>query len=769
MSKSVLNVSLDAIRPAQPGVIHARQNDINSRFLRAEILSDGTPLIIHENYTAMLNAKRSDGESNAYICEINPNGTVTVPLSSWLLEVAGTVKCDLSIYDGNSARLTTTSFEVYVDEETFDGIPIADDENYSVLLQLVDNVSELGATIEAAEAQRQSAEAEREMSIAAALESIETASSAANTAAEGANSAALACVSAVSSVSEAVQSANNASLAASEAVESANTAAQSASEAAESANQAAEAANTAAQSIDAKIASKADQSALAELKETVGGISVETVISSKILSGGDAGVYIINHRFERDAVIEISAPDAAPGIVRVIRNGEQETFCVGTDVNREIAVSAGDFVDSVILVSYTSNAVMTVTVKGYEKIVPDSIPDDLVVNNYGMLVKQYCYNYRYRTDKAGIGLVEENSSYFITNKVPIIKGKDIYIDSTYTVDVFFYDIDGSCLRHDECRFNSPLLASSIPENAHYIAFCVENNSDTIEIGAINTSTAQNKHTRKFVSKTNYTEGIRPVKWIRTSDSITDIIKKMGEAWATGNVDVYWEYGIYDLSGLRTILESQYKFMGESPRGLLIGRGCRYFFNNATLTMTCLESEKSMEPDILDGSGDIGWESMDYEIHDLNAIGKGICYCVHDETGNTDAKAVPVHRKYINCNMTNIADDSLGTIYLSKCIGGGTGRNTYIEIENCNFFFKGETSVVDLKQEVSYHGSENDTEPGYFCLKVHNCYFDHDIGQHWLAANQTADVFICNCSFGRRDEPDPSTGWTTYAWGNTVRN
>ena len=107
-------------------------------------------------------------------------------------------------------------------------------------------------------------------------------------------------------------------------------------------------------------------------------------------------------------------------------------------------------------------------------------------------------------------------------------------------------------------------------------------------------------------------------------------------------------------------------------------------------------------------------------------------------------------------------------YLSKCIGGGTGRISYRELKNCTFKIIGESSAITLKQEVSYHGSSGDTEDGYLRLCVSGCYFENGIGQHGLDKKQTADFLMNNCSVAAYT-PVNTNGWTSNVWNNEIRN
>lgn len=81
--------------------------------------------------------------------------TVTVPLTYWMLQLDGTVKCDISIITANKTVLSTTLFELEVQEAAApDDSEIEKDDDYGILIQLIADVQ----AIKDAEAKRVTAE-----------------------------------------------------------------------------------------------------------------------------------------------------------------------------------------------------------------------------------------------------------------------------------------------------------------------------------------------------------------------------------------------------------------------------------------------------------------------------------------------------------------------------------------------------------------------------------------------------------------------------------
>lgn len=504
---------------------------------------------------------------------------------------------------------------------------------------------------------------------------------------------------------------------------------------------------------------------IAQVEEDLEGLTY-TYTYEKNLPLNKYRYLIVDHKFEKSARIVVKCADNIG--ITILKNGEPEVLRqYGVVPVTVIDVKANDYVDTIEFSGYSNpTANILIELNSSEKIENETISDDLVVHNYGTLVKHYYYGYEYSPNN-NRGNLKSNELMFCTNKLPIIKGKDIYIDSTGACVTIFYDINGDILLFRNISFGNPILSTDIPSDAYYVAFSLNKSYPIIESGEsakLNTNTYDNKYVRRSVSKRNYRKHERLKTYVYSSDSLEIIVEKMNEAFVTGNVDVFFEYGTYNLNGLYSILEEKYTFTGSTPRGILIGGNCRYFFNNAKLVKDKGDDPNSYSTDILEGTTSDNSENCDYEIHDLNIIGTGITYCIHDDTGTKTI--TPTIRKYYNCNMIYNATES--STYLSKCIGGGTGRISYREIKNCTFKILGESSAITTKQEVSYHGSSGDTEDGYLRLCVSGCYFENGIGQHGLDKKQTADFLMNNCSVATYT-PVNTNGWTSNVWNNEIRN
>lgn len=144
MAQIIQNISVDVSKPNFFQAIVAKQYDSGSRFLKATLIHCGKTVEIDPTSTVLINAKRSsDGEEKAFAGVANDDNTVTVPLAYWMLEFEGTVKCDISVIGADGTKLTSTSFTVEVESASCNSGDVSEDENYDVLVKLIEDVSKV--------------------------------------------------------------------------------------------------------------------------------------------------------------------------------------------------------------------------------------------------------------------------------------------------------------------------------------------------------------------------------------------------------------------------------------------------------------------------------------------------------------------------------------------------------------------------------------------------------------------------------------------------
>lgn len=195
MAEIVKELTLEVYSANRIKAIIAKQYDYKSRFLLIRLTDSGEDISVEPSSVVTVNAFRPNGESAAFLGSAESDGRVLVPLSYWMLELEGTVKCDVSIVDTEGRKLSSTNFQIEVERANYSGDDIEQDEHYDLLVELLAEVAQAQEAENArvaAETARVTAENGR-VSAETARQTAETARATAETArdtAEGARSSA---------------------------------------------------------------------------------------------------------------------------------------------------------------------------------------------------------------------------------------------------------------------------------------------------------------------------------------------------------------------------------------------------------------------------------------------------------------------------------------------------------------------------------------------------------------------------------------------------
>jgi hypothetical protein len=212
--------------------------------------------------------------------------------------------------------------------------------------------------------------------------------------------------------------------------------------------------------------------------------------------------------------------------------------------------------------------------------------------------------------------------------------------------------------------------------------------------------------------------IRKTVIINKTDTDIEILTKFINCFNEGNCDIYFESSTYVFSECYTYMVEQlgWHWTLEFP----IGNNCRYFFNGSKIISnppsTPLPANESRNIFGVKAS------AQTFELYDGVFINNGGTYCVHDEA-NTDTG----YYKHIYKNIYMEYNETEDSTYISKCIGGGAGCNGLILIEECAFVTNEDNTIPDkgyvsLDNNVTWHGSNNNTEDEYMKWFVNGCYF-----------------------------------------------
>lgn len=148
MASILREITVDVAQLNRFQAIVAKQYDRQSRFLKVHLTNMGEEIEADQEATVVINARREDGVAKSFLGEVNNDGTVTVPLTYWMLELDGMVKCDISIIVGTESVLTTTLFELEVQDAAADEESVEADEDYGILVGLIQEVETLKTTME---------------------------------------------------------------------------------------------------------------------------------------------------------------------------------------------------------------------------------------------------------------------------------------------------------------------------------------------------------------------------------------------------------------------------------------------------------------------------------------------------------------------------------------------------------------------------------------------------------------------------------------------
>lgn len=154
MATIIKEIEVDVSQLNRFAAIVAKQYDKQSRFLKVTLLDSGERIKVESASTVVINARREDEVAKTFEGTVNADGTVTVPLTYWMLQLDGTVKCDISIITANKTVLSTTLFELEVQEAAAPDDFEIEKDDYGILIQLIADVQ----AIKDAEAKRVTAE-----------------------------------------------------------------------------------------------------------------------------------------------------------------------------------------------------------------------------------------------------------------------------------------------------------------------------------------------------------------------------------------------------------------------------------------------------------------------------------------------------------------------------------------------------------------------------------------------------------------------------------
>ena len=143
MAEAILDLRLDTVQPNRVRLVYGVQNDYNSRYICARFTVNGKPIDIEKTAAVRINAKRPDGNKDAFPGTVNTDGTAKVPVAQWMLEVPGEVSASITAVTTGGA-LTTQEFYIMAKASIWDstGEPSAETPDKDVLQTIIASENE---------------------------------------------------------------------------------------------------------------------------------------------------------------------------------------------------------------------------------------------------------------------------------------------------------------------------------------------------------------------------------------------------------------------------------------------------------------------------------------------------------------------------------------------------------------------------------------------------------------------------------------------------
>jgi len=136
----IANLTLDTYRKNNVPPLIVPQGDYGARVIRVTITEQGKPVSVESTAAVSIVSERSgDGTAQAFSGEVNNDGSVTVPVTQWMLDVPDDdVICHV-VVTGNGYQYSTTSFLIEPQAKPNPTEISADDPRVDVVTEVLAN------------------------------------------------------------------------------------------------------------------------------------------------------------------------------------------------------------------------------------------------------------------------------------------------------------------------------------------------------------------------------------------------------------------------------------------------------------------------------------------------------------------------------------------------------------------------------------------------------------------------------------------------------
>ena len=118
MPQIICDIDLDVSVKDNGQKLMAKAGDRRSRLLRVRLLDCGKHLPIGRRDTALLNVAAGE-EKGSYEGEVTEDGNALFVIPDLALQQMGTATCDVSVLSADGGRLTSSSFQIIVEDSVF--------------------------------------------------------------------------------------------------------------------------------------------------------------------------------------------------------------------------------------------------------------------------------------------------------------------------------------------------------------------------------------------------------------------------------------------------------------------------------------------------------------------------------------------------------------------------------------------------------------------------------------------------------------------------
>ena len=139
----ITSISLDLSGRSPDQRVYAKQGDKDTRIIKAQILSDGTPAELGSDVQTMFVCRKSDGTQAAYPVPASGN-TISVTLSAQCLSAAGECRCEL-IFSKGETLLSTAVFQLVVEPAAYDAAAMESSDEYIEMLKATNSALQAAA------------------------------------------------------------------------------------------------------------------------------------------------------------------------------------------------------------------------------------------------------------------------------------------------------------------------------------------------------------------------------------------------------------------------------------------------------------------------------------------------------------------------------------------------------------------------------------------------------------------------------------------------